>query len=191
MTQWWVPWPVTGRDVWTRGLLVLLRATTSVSLLFAAYFVIPARTAEKGFGLPWLILELAVFGLVVGVQVPAIVGAKHPVLRAVESLAVLIPLYLLIFARIYLSNSLNDPSGFSEPLDHATALYFTVTVFATVGFGDIVAQTNSMRLLVTVQMLLNLAMLGLVIRLLTSAARRGVARRGAETDLGERDVPLA
>ena len=89
-----------------------------------------------------------------------------------------------------MSNSLNDPSGFSQPLDHVTALYFTVTVFATVGFGDIVAQSNSMRLLVTLQMLLNLAMLGLVIRLMTSAARRGVARRGAETDLGEREVPL-
>jgi hypothetical protein len=27
-------------------------------------------------------------------------------------------------------------------LDNTTALYFTVTVFATVGFGDIVAQTR-------------------------------------------------
>ncbi|HKH55331.1 MAG TPA: ion channel [Propionibacteriaceae bacterium] len=52
-------------------------------------------------------------------------------------------------------------------------------VFATVGFGDIVAQTNDMRMLVTVQMLLNLAVLGLMIRLLTTAAQRGVARRGS------------
>src|SRR5215203_7201115 len=34
-------------------------------------------------------------------------------------------------------------------------------VFATVGFGDIVAQTNDMRMLVTVQMLLNLAVPGI------------------------------
>jgi voltage-gated potassium channel len=191
MRQWWLPWPVTERAVLRRGLFVLFRVSVSVSVLFGAYFLIPARTSDKGFGLPWLILELVIFGAVVGIQVPAIVASKHPILRAVESLAVLIPLYLLIFARIYLSNSLHDPAGFSRPLDHATALYFTVTVFATVGFGDIVAQTNSMMLLVTLQMLLNLVVLGLVIRLLTSAARRGVARRGGRTDLGERDYPVS
>ncbi len=88
-----------------------------------------------------------------------------------------VPLFLLIFARIYLSNSLTDPEAFTSPLDNTTALYFTVTVFATVGFGDIVAQTNGMKLLVTLQMLLDLAVLGLAIKLLTSAAQRGVQRR--------------
>jgi voltage-gated potassium channel len=95
------------------------------------------------------------------------------------------PLYLLIFSRIYLSNSLSEPSTFTETLDNTTALYFTVTVFATVGFGDIVAQTNGTRLLVTVQMLLNLVLLGLVIRLVTAAARRGVARREHQINLGD------
>src|SRR5688500_4000914 len=148
MTRWWHPVTNTAPDVWRRGLFVLLRVSASVSVLFAAYFLLPGRTAEAGYGLPWLLLELLIFGVVVAVQVPAIVGAQHPILRAVESLAVLISVYLLIFSRIYLSNSLNDPAGFSRALDHTTALYFTVTVFATVGFGDIVAQTNSMRLLV-------------------------------------------
>jgi hypothetical protein len=65
-------------------------------------------------------------------------------------------------------------------LNVVTALYFTVTVFASVGFGDIFAQTDSMRLLVTVQMMLNLVVFGAVIRLLASAARRGVARRAGQ-----------
>jgi voltage-gated potassium channel len=189
MARWWHTWPESAPGVWKHGVFVLLRVSVTVSALFATYFLLPARTAERGFGLPWLILELVIFGVVVGLQVPAIIAAQHPILRAVESLGILIPLYLLIFSRIYLSNWLNDPNSFSQPLDTTTALYFTVTVFATVGFGDIVAQTNSMRLLVTLQMLLNLAMLGLVIRLLTSAARRGVARRGGLPDLGERDRP--
>ena len=118
-----------------------------------------------------------VFAVIVAIQVPIIVKADYPILRAVEALAVTIPLFLLIFSRIYLSNSLANSASFSQPLDHTTAFYFTVTVFATVGFGDIVATTNSMKLLVTVQMLLNLAVLGLVIRLVTSAAQRGVARK--------------
>jgi voltage-gated potassium channel len=176
---------MTGTHAWRVGLLVLLRVTLSVSVLFAAYFLIPTKTSVRASDAPWLILELCVFGVVVGVQLPAIVRSHHPVLRAVEAIAVLIPLYLLIFARVYLSNSLSDPSAFSEPLDRTSGLYFTVTVFATVGFGDIVAQGNAMRLLVTLQMLLNLAVLGLVIRLLTSAARRGVARRGGNPDLGD------
>ena len=49
------------------------------------------------------------------------------------------------------------------------------------------ALTNSMKMLVTVQMLLNLVVLGLGIRLLTSAARRGIARRGGQAEFGERD----
>jgi voltage-gated potassium channel len=154
-----------------------LRVTVSVVLLFAAYYLLPAKGAENDSDLPWLILELLVFGAIVGVQVPAIVKARYPILRSIEALAVTIPLFLLMFARIYLSNSLGNPAVFSQPLDNTTALYFTVTVFATVGFGDIVATTNSMKLLVTAQMLLNLVVIGLVIRLLTSAAQRGVARR--------------
>lgn len=187
MRQSWEATP--RRDVWIRGLFMLCRVLLAVSVLFATYFLIPARSGG-GYGVGWLILQLAVFGAVVGVQVPAIIRSRYPIMRAIESLAVLVVLYVLIFARIYLANSLHDPSGFSRSLDHITALYFTVTVFATVGFGDIVAQSDSMRLLVTLQMLLNLVVLGLGIRLLTSAARRGVARRGGQTDVGDRDHPI-
>jgi UDP-N-acetylmuramyl pentapeptide phosphotransferase/UDP-N-acetylglucosamine-1-phosphate transferase len=190
MTQIGPVMPSSRREAWKFGAIVLVRGTLSVIVLFGAYFLIPTRNAGAGSDVPWLILDLCVFAAVVGVQVPAIINARHPIARAIESLAVLIPLYLVIFARIYLSNSLHDPSTFNQPLDNITALYFTVTVFATVGFGDIVALTDGMRLLVTVQMLLNLAVLGVVIRLITSAARRGMARRGVPADLGEKDPPL-
>ena len=168
-----------GGPPWKPVILVLVRATLSLTALFAAYFLIPTRSADQGSDVPWMILQLCLFGVIVGIQVPAIVKARYPILRAVETLAILIPLYLVIFARIYLSTSLNDPSTFTQPLNDVTALYFAVTVFASVGFGDIVAQTDGVRLFVTVQMLLNLVVFGVLIRLLASAARRGVARRGA------------
>jgi hypothetical protein len=177
------------RDLWIQGLLVLSRVVVTVSLLFATYFLVPTRRSD-GYEVWWLVLQLCVFVAIVGAQVPAIIRSRNPVLRAIEALAVLVPVYLLIFARIYLANSVNDPAGFSRPLDHVTALYFTVTVFATVGFGDVVASSESMMLLVTAQMLLNLVVLGLGIRLLTSAARRGVARRGGQAEFGDRDHPL-
>lgn len=172
--------PKLGSHPWRTGLLVGLRFLVTAGFLFAAYFLLPTRS--EGSDLPWLFLELAVFAVIVGVQVPAIVKAKHPILRAVQALAVLVPLYLLIFARVYVSSSLAHPLAFTQPLDLTAGLYFTVTVFATVGFGDIVAQSNGMRLLVTLQMLLNLLLVGVVIRLLTSAARRGVARREDRPD---------
>ena len=70
------------RDAWKRGLFVALRVTLSLSALFAAYFLIPTRSAGGKSDVPWLVLDLIVFGAVVGVQVPAIIRARHPILRA-------------------------------------------------------------------------------------------------------------
>jgi Ion channel len=47
------------------------------------------------------------------------------------------PFYLLLFAATYYLMSINRPTAFSEGLGRTDALYFTVSVFATVGFGDI------------------------------------------------------
>ena len=68
-------------QAWRIGLLVALRTTASVTALVAAYFLIPTRSADEGPDLPWLLLELCVFAVIVGIQVPAIVKAKYPVLR--------------------------------------------------------------------------------------------------------------
>ncbi|WP_024794413.1 potassium channel family protein [Tomitella biformata] len=174
-------------QAWKLTVLLVLRVTLSWSLLLTAYYLIPAKNAD-GSDLPWVILALCAFGAVVALMVPAIIRSPHPLFRAIEALALIIPLYLLIFARIYLSNSLTNPAGFTELLDHSTALYFTVTVFATVGFGDIIARTDGLRLLVTVQMLGNLVVLGVVVRLIVVAARRGVARLDADGQ-GDGDQP--
>lgn len=171
---------------WRLGLRAAIQIAVSMAVLGAIYFLVPTNGRGPGSDLPWLLLELGLFTLVVGLQVPAIINSDFPILRAVVALGILVPLYLLIFARVYLSGSFSDPSTFNEPLDHASALYFTVTVFATVGFGDIVAKTDSMRLLVTAQMMVNLIVVGAGIRILVSAARRGIqARDAAERPLQE------
>ena len=67
-----------------------------------------------------------------------------------------------------------DPSNFNVyPLTRTDSLYFTVTVFATVGFGDITATSQTARLIVTVQMILDLIVLGLGIRVFLGAVQRG------------------
>lgn len=157
------------------------RLVASIVALLWVYYAIPVKGDQGDSDLPWLILELVVFGAIVGVQVPLISRARYPLLRGMESLALTILLFLLIFARVYLSNAVGNPAAFTQPLDRDTALYFTVSVFSTVGFGDIVAASNAMKLLVTVQMLLNLVVFGLVIRVISSAAQRGVARKKGAT----------
>ena len=171
--------PLSRRETRNLRLRAVAQVAVSMAILGAMYVLIPTQDSDQGSDLPWLLLELGLFALVVALQVPAIVHARFPIVRAAITLGVLVPLYLLVFARLYLWSSLSDPGSFSEHLDRATSFYFTVTVFATVGFGDIVAKSDSMRLVVTAQMLINLIVVGAFIRLLVSAARRGVETKTA------------
>jgi hypothetical protein len=94
--------------------------------------------------------------------------------QAVQALGLLIPFFLVLFASFYLSLATFATRNFSQPLDHTDSLYFTVTVFATVGFGDIVPLTTLARLITSVQMLLDLVVLGGVVRIVIFAARRRI-----------------
>jgi hypothetical protein len=65
-------------------------------------------------------------------------------------------------------------------MDKIDAMYFTVTVFSTVGFGDITAKSDLARTLVTVQMLVNLVVIGLVAKVIFGAVDTGVKKRSAK-----------
>jgi len=64
------------------------------------------------------------------------------------------------------------PDALGGQLTRTEALYFTVTVLSTVGFGDITPKTDVARIIVTIQMVLDLLVLGVVVRLILDAARR-------------------
>ena len=57
-------------------------------------------------------------------------------------------------------------------LTHTDGLYFTVTVFSTVGFGDITAKTQAARLVVIGQMIADLVILGLAVKVIVGAVSR-------------------
>jgi len=159
-----------------------LRALLTALVLLTAYFVIPAANRPHESVVLRLGVALALFVAVLLHEIRRISSHDQPMLRAAVALATVLPLFLVLFSWIYLTLSKSDPTAFTPPtpngLSHAGALYFTVTVFSTVGFGDIVPKTDPARLVVTVQMLADLAIIAVVIRLIFGAVTRAEARKG-------------
>jgi voltage-gated potassium channel len=163
----------------TRGLLI---AAAIAALLVGLYYYLPLDRRSEGS----LVLEvtggLVLLATMIAWQVRAIVRSDYPAIRAIQALTATTALFLLVFASIYYTVSLDDTGTFSEELSRTDALYFTVTIFSTVGFGDIAPRGEAARLVVTTQMLLDLVVLGLGIKAILGAVRRGRATSGQHRD---------
>ena len=119
-----------------------------------------------------LVAGLLILTAVLVWQLRRVSTARDPSIRTTEALAITLPLFLLLSATVYFTMATANPGNFStNPLTRTDTLYFTVTVFSTVGFGDITAATQSARLVVTAQMLLDLLALGLVARAFVGAVQ--------------------
>lgn len=170
--------PLAPRRRWwliTRG---LLRALFTTVAMVALYYVLPLDRRTDVAIYTVLVLGVGLLAGMIAWQVRAIETSGYPGIRAVQALASTTPLFLLLFASTYFMLSRDDATMFAEPLSRSDALYFTVTIFATVGFGDITAQAETARLVVTVQMLLDLVVLGLGIQVIIGAVKRGKADDG-------------
>ena len=165
------------RRAWLRTGVVLALAWV---LLIVIYYLVPAGLLPDRHTGASTVLRLgagiALFAAILAAQARRIVGAELPELRAIEALGLVIPLFLVVFATVYLSLSNASAVTFSEQLNHTRALYFAITVFSTVGFGDITPKTDLARIIVSIQMLLDLVIIGAVVRLLLNAAQVGLAR---------------
>jgi len=151
----------------------VLRAVGSTAALVAIYYLLPLDRSSTWVAVTMLVIGLAwLIGLVV-FQVRWILRSRFPGLRGVEALATSIPLFLLLFAGAYVVLAAISAGNFSEPLTRTDALYFTVTVFSTVGFGDITAKTEAARLVVTGQMIVDLVAVGLAVKVIVGAVKRG------------------
>ena len=154
----------------------LLRALASSAVLVTSYYLLPLDNSSRWLAVTMLVIGLALFIALVAVQVRSIIASPHPRLRAVEALAISIPVFLLLFASAYVVMATITASSFSQPMTRTDALYFTVTVFATVGFGDITAKTEAARVLVTGQMIIDLIIIGLGAKVILGAITRGRQR---------------
>ena len=158
-------------------LRTVLRAVATTTLLVVLYYVLPLDTALDTHTVLLLILCLAAFAAILTWRIRAIIQSDYPGLRAINTLATVVPLYILLFAAAYFLMERADSAYFSQPLTRTGALYFSVTVFSTVGFGDITAKTDTARLVVTAQMLLDLVLLGFGARVILSAVNLGRQRK--------------
>ncbi len=157
--------------------LGLLRAAALTAVLVAVYYLAPlSRLSDVPLALS-LVVGLIALTAVASWQLKTVVRARHPGIRAIQALATTAPLFLLLFAASYFLMAQADADSFTaHPLTRTDTLYFTVTVFSTVGFGDISAASQAARVLVIVQMILDLLVLGLGIRVFAGAVQRGRER---------------
>ena len=166
---------------WRRAFAIAaVRGLSATTILTVAYFSLPL---ERLATLPFVAIVIGGVVILTAItvyQVGSILRAAHPAAKAIEAVTLTGPLFLLLFASTYFLMSQADAGNFNlSGLTRSDTLYFTVTVFTTVGFGDIVATRHSARALVTVQMILDLILIGAVIRVFVEAVR--VARRSPAT----------
>jgi voltage-gated potassium channel len=166
--------------------LSLLRSAASVTLLVVVYYKAPLDASLDTASWIEFGVALLAFAVMIAWQVRAIISSDLPRLRAIQAVAVGLPLLLLMFASAYIVIAGNQPDAFTEALSRTDSLYFTVTVFATVGFGDITATSQTGRLIVTAQMILDLIVLGLGIRVFLGAVQRGQQQDAAQQEAKSR-----
>jgi hypothetical protein len=162
-----------------------LRALGTTAALVAIYYLLLLDHTPTWVAATILVIGLVALIALVVFQVRWIIRSRFPVLRGVEALAISIPLFLLLFSGTYVVMAAVSASNFGEKLTHTDALYFTVTVFTTVGFGDIAAKSQGARLLVTGQMITDLIIIAIGVRVIFGAVTRGRQRRPRNADAGQ------
>lgn len=153
------------------------RVVLSATLLFVAYFVSPGVGRSAATTVVLVVVGVLLGAGILGWEVRRIMEASYPNVRAAEAIGFLIPAVMVSFAYAYLCLSQGSAGSFSEKLNHIGALYFTISTMSTVGFGDIVARTNAARVVVMLQILVDLALVFGIGRTIFFAARVGRKHR--------------
>lgn len=154
-----------------------LQALGGTAALVAIYYWLPLDHTTPPVAAATLAIGLVALIALVTFQVRWIIESRFPGLRAVEALATSLSLFLVLFSGTYLVVAADSAGSFSEKLTHTDALYFTLTVFTTVGFGDITAKSEAARILVSGQMVIDLIIIGIGVKVILGAVTRGRQRR--------------
>jgi hypothetical protein len=157
---------------------VVLRSLGVATLIIVGYFVLPMTNVNSS-GLLVLLVGLVILVGLLSSQIRSISTSPYPRIRAIGALTISAPLFFVVFSTVYYLMDQAYPGSWTEPMTRLDAIYFTVTTFTTVGFGDITAVSQTARIVVTVQMLGGLVIVGLVARAFINAMQTGLQRREA------------
>ena len=150
----------------------VVRVVVVTGTLIVVYATAPLGQRPDQSIVVKLCVALLALVIVLGLQFRSVSRSPHPTLRGVESVAVTVPLLILSFAATYFVMAEADPASFTESLSRLDAVYFSVTVLATVGFGDITPTSETARAIVTGQMIVDLIFVGLIAKVLVGAVQR-------------------
>jgi voltage-gated potassium channel len=171
-----------GKEARTRRRLVVLalaRALAMTVALVVVYYLLPLDSLSRVPLALTFVAALLILTVATAWQVRSVLVSPNPAIRAIEGVASSAPLFLLLFAAGYYAMARSSPDSFNvRDFTRTDSLYFTVTVFSTVGFGDITATSQVARIVVTLQMVLDLIVLGLGVRVFVGAVRLGRERKG-------------
>lgn len=164
--------------------LELLRPQLIAVVLLLGYYLLPWDREFTGGTVVLLVAGLAAVLVLFLWQLRAVARSPRPVLRAAETLVSVLMLFLLLFATAYHLLERAEPHSFTEHLTRTDALYFTLTTFTTVGFGDITARSQTARVMTMIQMTGGLLFAGVAVRIVVdtvkAARRRQDPSGGAE-----------
>lgn len=174
----------TRREIAFAMAMTFVRMFIGFWVIFFTLTLVP-NDANGQFALP---IGIAVLAVVFYIwffkrQLAGVYKAKFPTLRAAEALVLVAAMFLAVFSMIYVMISLNDPQAFTEELYPFNSYYFSLTVLATVGFGDITPVTTLARSVTMVQMALDLVFVAVLLRIIGGAARRALQERHEHTAL--------
>ena len=162
-----------------------LRIVIGFAIIWLVLSLVPE---EPGVDLAGPIVVIVAFGALYvwyfRRQVKKIKRSKFPQLAAIEALILIATMFLAVFAAIYVMLSTADASAFSEDLDHFTAYYFSLTILATVGFGDITPVSNVARATAMVQMAIDIAFIAVLVRIISSVAANTIKSRSGGNSSG-------
>ncbi|MER7079252.1 Ion channel [Saccharopolyspora kobensis] len=159
-----------------RGVLIdLAAAVGAVAACTGVYYALPIGV----FGLVGTIGEVVVFGvglLAVSVLIMVQVrrfrsgGGHHR--SSMAGVVTALYLAVLFFAAVYYGLAQHQPDAIAELRTKTDALYFSLSVTSTVGFGDVHAVSQFARAVAAVQMAFNIGFLGAAVSVLRTKATR-------------------